>query len=219
MYVTDKQGAQWQIDEGLREQAQLLQNNFEDLIGHVNLDQVIFIRLMGSKAKWHGKCFFIGKPPLNLLPKFVVMQLSKFNLLNTAGLSDFDLDIFDIRFAIVINDDSINQADGDLQRVEDITLIHEMMHIDPDGEKLVKHDIEDFKIIVDKFGPYWGEGIFQEKSGEGEVLEGHLNDMEQEVGRVMDEVMSRPPQPPVVAPPSFVPKTGSGSGFDIDSSD
>ena len=217
MYIMDKQGAQWQIDEGLRDRAQLLQQNFDNWVGHVNLDQVIFIRLMGSKAKWHGKCFYIGKPPLSLISKYVVMHLSKFGLLNLEGVSDVDLDIFDIRFAIVINDDSISLAEGDLQRVEDSTLIHEMMHIDPDGEKLVKHDIEDFKVLVNEFGPFWAEGIFQDRAGEGEVLESNIKAMEEDLSDIFDSAAPPAFKPP--APPPFIPKSGSGSGFDVDSSD
>ena len=225
MFFTDKSGAQWAIDEGLRERAGLLIDNFQEWIGHVNLDQIIFIRLSGSKGKFHGKCYAISKPPITLIPKYVIMKLREFNLLKLDGLSDIDLDIFDIRYVIVINDDSISQADGDLQRVEDGTLIHEMMHIHEDGEKIVKHDLEDFSPLVDKFGPYWSTGSFKEPTeaeaqATGEFLEGMNDAVDSFVGpgSTFEEVAPFRNATKLPPPPPFVPKSGTGGSFNIDES-
>jgi len=224
MFYTDSQNAQWAIDEGLRERAGLLIDNFQEWIGHVNLDQIIFIRLSGSKGKFHGKCYAISKPPLTLIPKYVIMKLREFNLLKLDGLSDIDLDIFDIRYVIVINDDSIAQAEGDLQRVEDATLIHEMMHIHEDGVKLVKHDLEDFSILVHKFGPFWASGAFKEPSEEeaqatGEFLEGMNDAVDSFIGpgSTFEEVAPFK-NSTKLPPPPFVPKSGTGGSFNIDES-
>jgi hypothetical protein len=167
MFVMDSQGAQYQVDEGLRQQADQLMRSpqFQRLISHVDLDQVVFLRLTGSKAKWHGKCMYIGKAPLTIIPKFVMSKLNHFGVLNLNNVRNVDENFFDLRFFIIINDDSISMASGNLQQVETTTLLHELMHIHPDGDKLVKHDIEDFKDIVSLFGPYWAEGIFQDKEG------------------------------------------------------
>lgn len=204
MFVIDKQGAQWQIDEGLRERAGNIIDNFHDDVGHVNLDQVIFLRIQGSKANWHGKCYYIGKAPMSIVPKFVILQLNKMGLMDLDGIRNLDtggFDLFDIRFIIVINDDSIGQADGDLQRVEDITLLHEMMHIHPDGDKLVKHDIEDFACLIDKFGPYWTQGLFNDK----DKFEGVVD----EAFAQADEAQAQftPPPPPVL------PKSGTSENW------
>jgi len=170
MYIMGPKGDQWVVDEGLGERAAKLQGQFDDLIGHVVLDQVIFMRLTGSKAKWHGICYYVGKNPIPIISKYVAYKLNQFGLLDLTGAS-FDLDdmdIFDIRFIIVLNDESIGEAMGDVSAVEDITLVHEMMHIHPDGDKLVSHDLNDFGTLVNKFGPYWGNGIFSQ-NGEEEL--------------------------------------------------
>lgn len=36
-----------------------------------------------------------------------------------------------------------------------LLMLHELMHIDEDFEKLVKHDLEDFKVIIAKYGANW----------------------------------------------------------------
>ncbi|MDC1299895.1 putative metallopeptidase [bacterium] len=160
-------GAQWSIDEGIRERALAIIESFPEEAGHVDVNQVIFVRINGSKAKWLGKCYFIDKTPIALIPKFVVYQLSKFGLLDLSKASTPDGDIFDLKYVIVLNDDAISGSVGELQRVEDATLLHELMHISPCGTKLVKHDLEDFKGLVDKFGAHWDEGIFKDDEEDG----------------------------------------------------
>lgn len=161
MFVLDKQGSQWAIDEGLRDRAQNLIDKFPNLLEHVILDQVMFVRLTGSKSNWHGKCYFIGKAPMSLIPKFAVFRLASLGMFDMSQFANIE-QFFDTRFIIAINDDSISRAEGDIQKVEDITLVHELMHIHRDGDKLVRHDIEDFKILVDQFGAYWTDGRFKE---------------------------------------------------------
>lgn len=161
MFVLDSQGAQYQLDEGLRQRADQLMRSpqFQKMISHVDLDQVIFLRLTGTKAKWHGKCMYIGKAPLTIIPKFVINRLNDMGLLDLKNVHGFDADIFDVRFIVIINDDVISTASGNISKVEDLTLVHELMHIHADGDKLVKHDLEDFKDLVQDYGPYWAEGI------------------------------------------------------------
>ena len=162
MFVFDKQGCQWAIDEGLRSRAERLVDSFPDLLEHVVLDHIIFLRLTGSKSNWHGKCFFIGKAPMSIIPKFAIFKLANLGMFDMTQFGSIE-EMFDIRYIIAINDDSISHADGDLQKVEDVTLVHEMLHIHRDGDKLVRHDIEDFAILVDRFGPYWTNGRFKEE--------------------------------------------------------
>ena len=178
MFVVDSKGAQWSIDEGLRDRAAALIDAFPEQVGYVDIDKIIFLRLTGAaKSKWLGKCMYIGRCPQNIIPKFVAHRLNMMGLLNlqnTSMADEEDLDLFDLRYIITINDDLIQQASGDIQKVEDITLLHELMHIHPDEDKLIKHDIEDFVALIDKFGAHWTEGIFKEDvidPESGEVLE------------------------------------------------
>jgi hypothetical protein len=210
MYVVDKQGAQWSIDEGLRKRAQDLMQSFDEDIGHVNLDQVIFLRLSGSKATWHGKCFYIGKAPMSIIARYVAQKLLTIGVINLNGTSlnvDSMGDLFDLRFIIAINDDSIQSAHGDIQRVEDVTLLHELMHIDSTCEKLVKHDLEDFKSLVDRFGAHWTEGIFQESYSASDGV------VEEEPYQVALQAFQAP-----VLPPGFVPVSGSAEDWNPEES-
>ena len=165
MFVVDSKGAQYAIDEGLRQKAVELVDRFED-VNYIELDKVIFLRMTGAaKTKWLGKCMFIGSCPMNIIPKFVFSQLKNMGLIamaNTSLIDDLEMDLFDLRFIIIINDDRIQDKDGDIEKIELITLYHELKHIDPDHNKLVRHNIEDFADIIDMFGPYWTEGIFKE---------------------------------------------------------
>jgi len=36
-----------------------------------------------------------------------------------------------------------------------IVVIHELLHIDAESEKLLKHDIEDFRAILENYGINW----------------------------------------------------------------
>lgn len=195
MFVVDAKGAQYAIDEGLRERAGMLIDSFHEKIGYIDLDKIIFLRLTGSpKGKWLGKCMYIGACPVNIIPKFVAHRLHSMGLLNLANTSmanEDDIDLFDLRYIIIINDDLIQLADGDLQRVEDVTLLHELMHIHPNENKLVKHDIEDFVDLVDRFGAHWTSGIFKDE------------DVDFENGEVVDEI----PQAPGI--PIIVPKSST----------
>lgn len=174
MFVVDSKGAQWSIDEGLRERAEAIIESFSKTIGHVDLDKIIFLRLTGAaKSKWLGKCMYIGKCPMNIIPKYVTQKLYSMGLLKLDGTSfqGEDVSFFDLRYIIALNDDLIQGCEGDIQKIEDITLYHELRHIHPDEDKLVKHDLEDFKDIVHDFGPYWSEGIFKDEDDElsGEI--------------------------------------------------
>jgi len=175
MQVTDSQGKVWSIDEGLRERARLIKDQFPGHIGHVDLDQIIFIRLSNAyKDKWHGKCYFIGRNPFPIISKFVCYKLQSFGMLNLENTSSIDGDIFDLRFVIAINEDRISAQSGDIQRIEDIVLLHEMMHIKESLDGLEKHDIEDFKALLDEFGTGWANGQFKDEDEDFVPVSGGL---------------------------------------------
>ena len=60
--------------------------------------------------------------------------------------------ITSVKFIITIYEPCICQmTDAQLH----LLILHELMHIDEDFDKLVKHDLEDFKVLVSKYGPAW----------------------------------------------------------------
>lgn len=164
MFVLDSKGSEYRVDDGLRIRAQALMRDEKvgDLISHVDIDQVIFLRFSGSKASWLGKCIFVGRAPQNIISHYVFHKLSELGMLDLNKVVGDAATLFDIRYLIVLNDDSISLVGGDLQKVEDGVLVHELMHINEDGTKLVKHDIEDFSNLVDLYGPYWTNGVFKD---------------------------------------------------------
>ena len=163
MFVMDNQGAKYEVDEGLRTRAQQLMKapEFESLISHVDLDQVVFLRMSGKKADWHGKCTYIGKAPQTIIAKYVVYKLQEFGVLDLSQLRNVDEDLFDIRYFITINDDTICMT-ADSSKVEDVVIVHELMHIKATADGVVKHDVEDFSDIQKMFGPFWTQGMFPE---------------------------------------------------------
>lgn len=167
MFVVDKKGSQWAIDEVLRDKAISLIHKYDHLVGHVDPAQVIFLRFTGSRqANWLGKTYFIDKTPLNIVGKYVVSKLAGYGLLDLNQITGIEDDLFDLRYIIAINDYAISESPAFPDKVEEITLLHELMHISPCLEKIVKHNVEDFKEILDEFGTHWDEGIITEPVNE-----------------------------------------------------
>jgi hypothetical protein len=164
MFVEGKKGEQWQVAEDLQQLAQELVNDFDDEIGHVEVDKVIFLRVEGSSAKWLGKCFQI-KIPFNIVPKYMIGKLNQLGIIPDDKVADIPENLYDIRYVIALNNDQImSTAEGPvLERLEKLTLLHELAHIGPDMEGLTTHDCQDFKFLVDKYGPHWDEGIIDEE--------------------------------------------------------
>jgi len=161
VYTIDGQGAKYEVDRTLKDRAHQLMMNpqFQSLISHVDLDQVVFLRVSSKKCDWLGKCVYVGKAPQNIIAKYVVGELAEKGLLSLSNVSGFDSDMFDIRYLILVNDDTIRMTE-DPTKVEDGVIVHELMHIKSNAEGIVKHDIEDFRDLVSFFGPYWTKGVF-----------------------------------------------------------
>lgn len=171
MFVT-KGDEQWQVDEFLREKAGELTYSFEDEVGYVELDKVIFVRVIGSKSKWLGKCFQI-KCPNTIIPIYIINNLCKLGVIKKEDIPLVEESFYDIRYIIALNDnkirESVSQNDPEaLDKMESVTLLHELKHIGKDMEGLNKHDCEDFKFVLDKFGTHWDEGLFEESPEEDE---------------------------------------------------
>ncbi len=153
---------QWHIDPDLKALAVELIGEHEE-IGYIDPNKVLFCSVVGAitSRKWWGLCTKLAHQ----------VRLIPFQILEVAHHGDVDAmesvseDLLDIRFIISINRDSINSAGGDPERLTRVTMLHELMHIDMDMEKIVPHDTKDFKSILDTYGVHWTSGYF--KSDEG----------------------------------------------------
>jgi hypothetical protein len=160
MFVTDKSGAQWSIDESLKNLALTICKQ-EDNVGHVELDQIIFTRIIGSKANWMGKVWMI-KPPYSLIMRYAAYSFNKKRMFEPTKVETALDDSWDPKFIIALNHDLI-MSKKEPSKVEYVTLLHELLHIDSTMTGLVKHDVQDFASLVNNFGPYWTEGVFSKE--------------------------------------------------------
>jgi len=154
----------WFVDEELRVLAVRLINSYDEL-NHIDSKKVIFGSLTGgiSSQKWWGKCTKLA-PVMRLVPLFITSRLSEKYTNNQLDESVSDEDL-DMRFIIVLNRDSINSAGGDVDKLTETTMYHELMHIDQNMEKIIDHDVKDFKMVLNKFGVNWSSGLFKNDDG------------------------------------------------------
>lgn len=69
----------------------------------------------------------------------------------------------DADFTITIYTKNIDKYNFD-EKQKYILMYHELLHIgaDKDGRTFIKpHDLEDFRVIIDKFGAYWDEANYE----------------------------------------------------------
>jgi hypothetical protein len=155
----------WQIDESLRNIAANLIDRFNDDLGHIDLDKVIFVRVSGVKLKkernWYGKCWRISAP-IGIIPRYTVSRLGHANLLDLSDFGSYE-NVLDVSYIIGLSTDALSIVGGDTKRLEEITLHHELMHISPDMTKLVPHPIQDFSTILETYGLHWSLGVFEDE--------------------------------------------------------
>ena len=156
----------WEIDEGLRNTATQLLGKFPDALGHIELNQVIFmrandVRLSKTAPNWYGKCWLI-KAPLKIMPLYALLKLSHAGLVDAEVAREALGDVLDPMYLIAVNTEAIEEEGGPIDKIEEITLHHELLHISEDMDKLVKHDVQDFKSILHQYGLHWAQGVFEE---------------------------------------------------------
>lgn len=78
--------------------------------------------------------------------KLVLGECEKVQEKNKWGIpADFTITIFEPNVA--------GMTDEQLK----ILLFHELLHISPDYEKTAPHDLEDFKVVIDRYGVDWAK--------------------------------------------------------------
>lgn len=152
----------WFIDDDLRKLAEKLIDKHDEL-GHIIPEKILFCSLVGgsSSQKWWGRCTKLAYQA-RLIPYFM---LERFCQGDVEQIDSFDPDLLDIRYIITINRDLIQTQSSETEKTTEITMFHELKHIDPDMRKIVEHDIKDFKSVLDKYGVHWDSGHFKEDDG------------------------------------------------------
>ena len=123
----------WKKSKKLKAKARLLKRRYGRLLREVKLKETRFVYLEeGGKLNWLGK---------------VTRVQELFNLYTIPR---------NLRFIVVLNKDKINAEFPKNHRkiITLIVLLHELLHIGPKG-KLRRHDIEDFRVVLEKFGVNW----------------------------------------------------------------
>jgi len=172
MSLIGTNGEQWELDESLRPIAQELINQFPDQVGHVELQHIVFVKVMGTRNSddWLGKCWYINAPR-SIIPHFVLKILSLKNILKPSDVVvDDDYDLLDLKYIIGINEDRLNEVRDNQEEVLKVLILHEMMHIKLEMNGIQDHTTKDFSYILDQFGVYWASGLmeksFSDKSEE-----------------------------------------------------
>ena len=166
--IEGPRGEIWSLDESLRQIARELLIEYPDLVGHIDLQHVVFTRCRASRnIKWLGKCTRV-KPPVGLLPYYAASLYKKTGAMDV--VYQIDPEDLDTKYIISVNESAIEVAGGDTELIERVTLLHELMHIDDEMNGLVKHNIEDFAIILEKFGVHWTSGSFANENDGAETI-------------------------------------------------
>jgi predicted metallopeptidase len=98
-----------------------------DQIAHVEVDDVLFLREMETHPKALAKCYRFNDHPI--------------------------CHFTDKQYAIVVYESNVDHMTTEQMQ---LLLVHEMMHIPESGDKLIDHDVKDFRAILG-FGLDWAE--------------------------------------------------------------
>lgn len=153
------------IEADLKQVARELIDQYPAELGHIDLKHVILVRSEAVKLKkknnWLGKCFYF-KPEIRIIANYAVMKLVDWGMVDKDQLVGLEDEIFDIRYMIVLNDIAIDDIGVDKKKIERIVLHHELLHIAPDMDGNIQHDIQDFAWIIDRYGSHWTQGVLPE---------------------------------------------------------
>jgi len=157
----------WELDDKLRDVAQVLLQENPDLADYIELDKIVFVRVDGvtlskSGKNWLGKCWYL-REPLSMVVNYAFQHLRDEGLLDFSRLGTSE-SLLDLRYIIGLNTDAIAEIGSDVVQQEKIVLHHELLHIRVDGKGLVPHPVQDFATILDKYGIFWTNGVFKQGS-------------------------------------------------------
>ncbi len=155
MTIEGLKGDTWILDPNLKAVAKKLVSENPQELGYLDLDKIVFVRCQNAdKTDWIGKCFKL-LPAIRLLPQYAAELMGK----------DGELDNLDLRYIVALNEAAVAEVHGPVDKLIAGAIFHELKHMDADMEKIVKHDIQDFATLLDKYGVHWTSGQFKDGDG------------------------------------------------------
>jgi len=114
-----------EIADEYKDIAQRLINKYPQNFGNFDINKILFLKETSKSPKKYAETRKVT-PPYTFMTS--------------------------VKFIITVYEPCIvSMNDAQLH----LLMLHELMHIDEDFEKLVKHDLEDFKVIISKYGATW----------------------------------------------------------------
>lgn len=110
--------AKWERAPDLEELAEQLIQRYEQ-VAHVEIDETLFLKEFETKPKALARCYNLNDHPIGLYT--------------------------DKRWAIVFYEANCDYMTPQ-QRA--LLMLHELMHIPARGNKLVDHDVKDFRVVL-----------------------------------------------------------------------
>ncbi len=164
MTIEGPRGDVWIINEEFRKTAKEIVDENSDEFSTIDLDKILFVECVGAvQHDWLGKCAKLAYYT-KLIPRFVLENVFQGDVEQVEKYSR----LLDIRYVISINRDDVYLIPGDTDEMVKIVLYHELKHIDPNMERIVKHNVMDFASILDKYGVHWTSGKIKSVDGEEE---------------------------------------------------
>ena len=114
-----------QISTDWQEIADAIIEKFPISMGHIEIDKVLFLVETEKTPKKYADCRKVSYP------------------------YDF---LSDYKFIIIFYENNI-QVMSEAQ--QNMLCFHELLHIDDDFNSIRKHDLEDFRVLVGKYGSNW----------------------------------------------------------------
>jgi predicted metallopeptidase len=114
-----------ELGDEYKEVAKKLINKFPQNFGNFNIEQILFLKETSKSPKKYADTRKVN-PPYTFMT-------------NTKFIITF--------YERVCEDMTPAQLH--------LLVMHELMHIDDDFNKLRKHDLEDFRVIISLYGPNW----------------------------------------------------------------
>ena len=141
-----------ELSDEYKDIAQRLINKYPEYFENFEIDKILFLKETSKSPKKYAEVKKVAAP-------YTFMTSMKFIM-------------------TVYEPCIVSMSDAQIH----LLIMHELMHIDDDFVKLKKHDLEDFKVLISKYGTNWDidpnlEDILDE---EDEIQPSNSNDINED---------------------------------------